>query len=179
MNNIESGKKKWMWRCDPDTPREVHQNVRCLGVCGAQPARLHMIHLRLFPLSGGQGSVVANQQERAVWFTVTYGPLLGVVFLSWGRVWSKKWGEILASDHLSFTNEDTFVPVPQSTLFQSPVNCWLTVRSWQPTPVFQPGELLWTEKPGGLQCIELQRVEHDWSDLAHTQTPSLMTPYDF
>jgi len=25
----------------------------------------------------------------------------------------------------------------------------------------------WTEKPGGLQSIGLQRVRHDWSDLAH------------
>ena len=25
----------------------------------------------------------------------------------------------------------------------------------------------WTEEPGGLQCMGLQRVEHDWSDLAH------------
>ena len=68
---------------------------------------------------------------------------------------------------------------PRAPFSNLQVNCWLTARSWQPTPVFQPGELLWTEKPGGLQCIGLQRVEHDWSDLAHTQTPSLMTPYDF
>ena len=53
-------------------------------MCGAQPARLHMIHLRLSPLSGGQGSVVENQQERAVWFTVTYGPLLGGCFSELG-----------------------------------------------------------------------------------------------
>ena len=26
----------------------------------------------------------------------------------------------------------------------------------------------WTEEPGGLQSIGLQRVRHDWSDLAHT-----------
>ena len=26
----------------------------------------------------------------------------------------------------------------------------------------------WTEEPGGLQSIELHRVGHDWSDLAHT-----------
>ena len=68
---------------------------------------------------------------------------------------------------------------PRAPFSNLQVNCWLTARSWQPTPVFQPRELLWTEKPGGLQCIGLQRVEHDWRDLAHTQTPSLMTPYDF
>ena len=27
----------------------------------------------------------------------------------------------------------------------------------------------WTEGPGGLQSMELQRVVHDWSELAHTQ----------
>ena len=33
--------------------------------------------------------------------------------------------------------------------------------AWQPTPVFLPGELLWTEEPGGLQSIVSQRVGHD------------------
>ena len=27
-----------------------------------------------------------------------------------------------------------------------------------------------TEEPGGLQSMGLQRVEHDWSDLAHKHT---------
>ena len=35
-------------------------------------------------------------------------------------------------------------------------------RAWQPTPVFLPGEFSWTEKPGGLQSLGLQRVRHDW-----------------
>ena len=26
----------------------------------------------------------------------------------------------------------------------------------------------WTEEPGGLQFMGLQKVRHDWSDLAHT-----------
>jgi len=34
-------------------------------------------------------------------------------------------------------------------------------RSWQPIPVFLPEESLWTEKPGGLQSMGLQRVGHD------------------
>ena len=29
----------------------------------------------------------------------------------------------------------------------------------------------WTEEPGGLQSIGLQRVKHDRRDLAHTHTP--------
>ena len=34
-------------------------------------------------------------------------------------------------------------------------------RAWQPTPVFLPGESLWTEEPGGLQSMGLQRVGHN------------------
>ena len=34
-------------------------------------------------------------------------------------------------------------------------------RSWQPTPVFLLGESPWTEGPGGLQSMELQRVGHE------------------
>ena len=33
---------------------------------------------------------------------------------------------------------------------------------WQPTPVFFSGESPWTEEPGGLQSMGLQRVGHDW-----------------
>ena len=32
----------------------------------------------------------------------------------------------------------------------------------------------WTEEPGGLQSIGLQRVGHDWSDLAHTHAHILI-----
>ena len=35
-------------------------------------------------------------------------------------------------------------------------------RAWQPTPVFLPGELPWTEDPGGLQSLGSQRVRHNW-----------------
>ena len=38
-------------------------------------------------------------------------------------------------------------------------------RAWQPTPIFLPGESLWTEEPGGLQseCKEsdtTQQLSH-------------------
>ena len=36
-------------------------------------------------------------------------------------------------------------------------------RSRQPTPVFLPGESLWTKKPSWLQSMGLQRVGHDWA----------------
>ena len=34
-------------------------------------------------------------------------------------------------------------------------------EKWQTTPVFLPGESPWTEEPGGLQFMGLQRVIHD------------------
>ena len=40
-------------------------------------------------------------------------------------------------------------------------------RKWQPTPVFLPGKIPWTEEAGGLQFMVLQRVGCDW---AHTYT---------
>ena len=43
-------------------------------------------------------------------------------------------------------------------------------RAWQPTPVCLSEESPWTEEPGRLQSIGLQRVRHDRSDLAHTHT---------
>ena len=41
-------------------------------------------------------------------------------------------------------------------------------RAWQPTPVFLPRESLWTEEPGGLQFMGLQRIGHDRAVDAHT-----------
>ena len=40
-------------------------------------------------------------------------------------------------------------------------------RAWQPTPVFLPGESAWTEEPGGLQTMGLQKVEHSWVTHTH------------
>ena len=34
-------------------------------------------------------------------------------------------------------------------------------RAWQSTPVSLPGESPWTEEPGGLQSMELQRIGYD------------------
>ena len=36
-------------------------------------------------------------------------------------------------------------------------------RTWQPTPLFLPGESPWTEEPDRLQSMRLQRVRHDWA----------------
>ena len=45
-------------------------------------------------------------------------------------------------------------------------NRWLDTnqrRQWQPTPVLLPGKIPWTEEPGRLQSMGLQRVRHDWA----------------
>ena len=34
-------------------------------------------------------------------------------------------------------------------------------RAWQPTPAFFLGDSAWTEEPGRLQCVGLQRVGHN------------------
>ena len=46
-------------------------------------------------------------------------------------------------------------------------------RKWQPTPVFLPGEIPWTEEPGGLQSMGLHRVGHDRNNLAHSTCASM------
>ena len=44
-------------------------------------------------------------------------------------------------------------------------------REWQPTPSILAWTILWTEKPGGLQSMGSQRVEHNWA--TNTSTFSL------
>ena len=36
-------------------------------------------------------------------------------------------------------------------------------RKWQPTPSILAWGIPWTEEPGGLQSMGLQRVRHDWA----------------
>ena len=41
-------------------------------------------------------------------------------------------------------------------------------REWQPTPSVLAWKILWTGEPGKLQFMGLQRVRHNWSNLART-----------
>ena len=50
-------------------------------------------------------------------------------------------------------------------------------RAWQLIPVFLPGESPWTEAPDRLQSIGLQRVGHNWSDLACTHVAKKTMPF--
>ena len=53
------------------------------------------------------------------------------------------------------------LPAIQETQVQSLVQKDPWRRKWQPTPVFLPGEIPWTEEPGGLQSMGSQRVGHE------------------
>ena len=48
-------------------------------------------------------------------------------------------------------------------------------RAWQSTLVFFPGEFPWTEEPGRLQSMGLERVGHDWAT-KHTYTKFHLKP---
>ena len=50
--------------------------------------------------------------------------------------------------------------------FDSCVRKILWRRKWKPTPEFLSEKPPWTEEPGGLQSIGLQRIWHNWSQLA-------------
>ena len=48
---------------------------------------------------------------------------------------------------------------------------------WQPTPIFLPGESPWTEEPGRLQSMGLQRVRHHWAIKHSTWSPGWVFPW--
>ena len=53
------------------------------------------------------------------------------------------------------------LPAVQETWVQSLGREIPCERAWQPTPVFLPGESPWTEEPGRIQSMGLQRVGHN------------------
>ena len=54
------------------------------------------------------------------------------------------------------------LPATQETWFDPAVRKIPWRRKWQATPVFLPGECPWTEEPGRLQSMGLQRVGDNW-----------------
>ena len=59
--------------------------------------------------------------------------------------------------------KDMPVNMPQETWFNPWVGKIPWRRKWQPTPVFLPGKTAWTEEPGGLQSMGLQK---SWTRLS-------------
>ena len=43
-------------------------------------------------------------------------------------------------------------------------------RKWQHAPVLLPGKIPWTEEPGGLWSMGLQRVRHNWASMQACNT---------
>ena len=52
-------------------------------------------------------------------------------------------------------------PAKQETWFDLWVGKIPWRRAWQPTPTFLPGDSSWTEEPGMLWSVVLQRVGHN------------------
>ena len=55
----------------------------------------------------------------------------------------------------------------RKTLYPGRKSPWS--RKWPPTPVFLAWKIQWTEEPGGLQSMGLQKVGHNWAHM-HTRT---------
>ena len=51
-------------------------------------------------------------------------------------------------------------------------------RAWQPTVIFLPGESPWTEGPGGLQSVGLQRIGYNWATKRSTQGSWFLVIWD-
>ena len=49
-------------------------------------------------------------------------------------------------------------------------------RKWQPTPVFLPGKIPWTEEPGGLQSLGGHKEEDTTEQLNQHLIPTLVSP---
>ena len=58
------------------------------------------------------------------------------------------------------------LPAMQETWFSPWVGKITWSKAQKLTPVFLPGESPWTEEPGGLQSIGVQRVRRAWNNLA-------------
>ena len=64
-------------------------------------------------------------------------------------------------------------PAMQETWFNPWIGKIPWRRAWQPTPIFLPEESPWTDEPGGLQSMRVQRVGHDGATKHRLQGVSL------
>ena len=53
----------------------------------------------------------------------------------------------------------------------------LWIKKWQLTPVFLPGEISWTEEPGGVQFMGLQKSQTQPSDRVTKQENISLTKF--
>ena len=112
------------------------------------------IHRCCVPLIwGSQASFLPNIIQDLLWLSLS---LFSGVLLSFrASLWWKLFTTILQVVKYLPAMWDTWV---RSLGWEDP---WR--RKWQPTPVSLSGESPWTEEPGGLQSMGLQRVRHGWA----------------
>ena len=60
-------------------------------------------------------------------------------------------------------------PAMQETLFRFPGQEDPLEKGMATYPSLLAWKIPWTEEPGGLRSLRLQRVRYNWSDLAHTR----------
>ena len=71
------------------------------------------------------------------------------------------WGGITKAEGFPCGSAVKNPPAMQETWVRSPrFGEILWRRTWQPTPVFLPGESPRTEEPGGIQFMDSRRVGH-------------------
>ena len=101
-----------------------------------------------------QCSCLKNPRDGGAWWAAVYG-------VAQSQTWLKQ----LSSSSGSVIKNLLAMQEPQETRVS-----WVGKipwrRAWQPTPVFLPGESPWTEEPGRLQSIGLQRVRHNRKQLS-------------
>ena len=80
---------------------------------------------------------------------------LSFYFLSRHDIWASLVAHMVKNPP---TMRETWV---QSVGWEYPLQEVMATHSWQPTPVFLPGEFPPTKEPGRLQSMGLQRVGHN------------------
>ena len=102
--------------------------------------------------------------------------------LAWSIPWMEEPGWVYSPwglKELDTTEWLTLWGFPSGTSGKEPIcQCWRCKRGrfdpwvrkipWRRVPVFFAWRIPWTEEPGGLQSIGLQKVGHDWNDLGCT-----------
>ena len=118
-----------------------------------------------------QCSCLENPRDGEAWWAAVYGVTQSQTRLKW---LSNSNGEDQASQVMLVVKSPSANARNIRDKFRrhkrSEFNPWVWKIPWrragQPTPVFLPRKIPWTEEPGGLQFTASQRVRHDWNDLA-------------